>query len=162
MHWWMLYAVLTAAALLAAFRSRRRNVELRFAVVVLAITWVISNLSVVFIKSFHTQYYPAMDALCAVIFVLLWGRSRHWWQLGLAVLFLAQVALHVVFFSGSENDFATRSHYHLALNALYVCQLGLVFWETNWRTKIMTYSRHPMAVALVALDRPSDHPDGHL
>lgn len=127
MHWWMLYGVLTAAMCVAVYRAHAVSPQLvanlPFAASTLVLTFFISNLCSAFIAPFHMQYYPAMDALCVMSFALLWASAQRRWQLVLSLLFTAQMAIHVVFFTGTRHDFETRYRYDLALNMIYILQL---------------------------------------
>lgn len=88
---------------------------------VLAAMCLLSNIGVWFVPDYR-RFYPPMDIAAAVFFLAQWWRWRRWWQIALTALLFAEIGFHFFMASASE--------YPLALNLLFLAQLGSVNAES--------------------------------
>lgn len=132
--WPIFYAILTALVVVLAFRFKDRSPAAPVAASILAGLCALTDASHWLFRPQH-MLFPICDAVACVFFTLLWRYDTKWWELVLAVLFLADLAAHVQFFGQSNSDQPTRYRYDLTLNLLYLCQLATVVGATFWRPK---------------------------
>lgn len=125
MYWWLLYAPMTAGAVVIATYGREgpRSEDTLGAALLLSGLWVIWNLSHWLIHRPYNQFFPVLDGASCMALAWTWRRRLRPWKVGLIGLFLADCAVHAVYFYRGSHSHAARYNYDLIQNILYVGQL---------------------------------------
>lgn len=130
MTWGLVYGALTLLTLAAAWR---RSEDARAAALILAFTWVVTNVAHEAFRVHYNAYFAAMDATLAVSLSWVWRNRLSAWRAVLIALFLCQIAAHAHFFRTWAGSRDALWCYDATLNALYAGQLACVVWG-RWRT----------------------------
>lgn len=123
MHWWPIYAGLTALTVLLSWK---RSEDARAASYVLVVTWLITNLSHNFMPGQYNQIFPIMDFLFACALTWVWRYRMSPWKTVLILLFVADMIAHSVYFRRGDVSRSSAYAYDLALNLMYLGQLACV------------------------------------
>ena len=126
MHWWMVYGALTAGVVTTVWMDKRRPADARGAAVVLAVLWLVWNLSHWFKPEPYSQWFPLMDCGTAAILAWLWRQRYEPWKVLLICLYLAQIGLHVAYYAAGDTSFEAKYRYDLLQNILFIGQLATV------------------------------------
>lgn len=130
MTWWMFYAALTAATIVvvsaACGHEHLTLTGLPIAVAVLLTTFLLSLLSFEAAGVNHRAAFPLIDLGAGSFFAFQWRTNLKWWSLALAVLFVAEMAQHAVYYALPNHGYMSRYSYDLYLNVNYVLQLACV------------------------------------
>jgi hypothetical protein len=135
--WTIFYGILTMLTVGIAFRAPDAIKGVRPAAYLLACSYVLSNLFVLYARPFHGQFYPLMDSVFGIVFLTMWLKDddNEWWTFGIAALFMLMGARHMAFFHGGDNSYAARYAYDLSLNLAYMVQLAIVATVSMVRTR---------------------------
>lgn len=111
----------------AAYRhSSLTLASIKTAVLILAATFIASNILVALMGSDHMYFFPMMDTATGTFFVLQWRSNLQSWALALVALFAFEDILHGAYSESSDHGFYARYAYDLSLNIVYVMQLSCV------------------------------------
>lgn len=120
----MFYGLLTAISVVIC-QFGRRSGETLGAAYVLALIWLLSNLSHWFLTP-YTQYFPFIDGFTASCMAWVWRREMTSWRITLILLFLVECLIHAEFFALGDFSRAANYLYTLKRNLLYISQLACV------------------------------------
>lgn len=126
MGWGAFYLALSAVVIATIATRKRRPEHILGAAILLGSLCVIWNLCHWFVRRPYNQFFPLIDAVTMITLAWVWRHTLNGWKVLLILLFCADCWMHVVFAAQGDRSHHARYAYDLALNVLYLGQLGCV------------------------------------
>lgn len=128
MHVWPIYAALTIGTLLLVWRNARVSGQtLVFGgALLIASIWLFSNLCHWWLRPESRIFFPTIDLMSGIAFLMIWRRQREMWALCMSALLAIDGVIHLAYFGAPTADYSVRYRYDLALNMVFLLQLACV------------------------------------